>query len=120
MSERKPPLAGLTKRTSRHHENDDNDSPWWTDFMQKTKWRTILGLILVYVATLFNLDWVWGILFLIWVVPDLFSGVTFFIEPISKQDNPFLYWIIVLSWLLMSAYMLSTLFIDYSQYPGWT
>lgn len=119
MSERKPPLASMKRRTSRSHENG-NDSPWWTDFMQNTKWRTILALVLVYVASLFDLQWVWGIMFLIWVVPDIFSGVTFFIEPISRQDNPILYWAIILTWLLGSAYMISTLFIDYSQYAGWS
>lgn len=73
------------------------------------KWRTIGGLILVYAATLFNLQWAWGIMFLIWVVPDLFTGVTYFMEPISKQENPILYWVIVLSWILMSVLMIGSL-----------
>lgn len=107
MSKRKPPLSGLSKLSKQGRAD-------------QYKWRTVIGLILVYVVIIFNLEWVWGILFLIWIVPDLFSGVTYFIEPISKKDNPILFWFIVFSWLLMSIYMLSTLFIDYSQYPGWT
>lgn len=73
------------------------------------KWRTIAGLILVYAATIFNLQWAWGIMFLIWVIPDLFSGVTYFMEPISKQENPILYWVIVISWILMSVMMIGSL-----------
>ena len=78
------------------------------------KWRTILGLFLMYIGIWYNWQWVWGVLFLIWVIPDLFSGVTYFIEPISKKENHVLYWIIVVSWLLMSAYSFALLF-----FPEW-
>lgn len=74
-----------------------------------TKWRTIIGLLLMYLAVWFNLQWIWGALFLFWVIPDIFSGVTYFIEPIEKAKNPILFWIIILSWILMSLYSLSIL-----------
>ena len=78
------------------------------------KWRSILGLILVYIAMWYNWQWIWGILFLIWVIPDLFSGVTYFIEPIEKSKNPMLYWIIIVSWILMSLYSFTPLI-----FPEW-
>ncbi|MEM9916297.1 MAG: VOC family protein [Planctomycetota bacterium] len=71
------------------------------------KWRTILGLILVYVAVLSEASWVWGVLFLIWVLPDLKTGTTYFIEPVPRREHPALYWIIVVTWIAMSAYMLA-------------
>ncbi|MDW3648812.1 MAG: hypothetical protein R8P61_17220 [Bacteroidia bacterium] len=74
--------------------------------MKERKWRTIAGLILLYIAVLMNLSWVWGILFLLWVIPDLFSGITYFLEPISKNEHPVLYWLIMLSWVWMAVYML--------------
>ncbi|MGH1388045.1 MAG: hypothetical protein ACRBBL_25215 [Kordia sp.] len=80
------------------------------------KWRTIVALILMYVAILMSWEWAWGVLFLFWVIPDLFSGITYFIEPISKKEDQVLYWIIIISWLLMAIYSLSTLFIDYNQF----
>lgn len=79
------------------------------------KWRTIIALILMYIAMFMNWEWAWGILFLFWVIPDIFSGVTYFIEPIEKKQNPILYWIIVVSWILMAIYAFSVLFIDYEQ-----
>lgn len=79
-----------------------------------TKWRTIIALILMYIALFMNWEWAWGVLFLLWVIPDLFSRVTFFIEPIQRNKNPILYWIIIVSWILMATYSLSTLFIDYN------
>ncbi|MEM9273416.1 MAG: hypothetical protein AAGA80_10710 [Cyanobacteria bacterium P01_F01_bin.143] len=78
--------------------------------MNKIKWRTILGLILVWVATIADWQWIWGILFLIWIIPDFFTGVTYFIEPITKKDNPFLYWLIMISWVALSILTIATIF----------
>jgi len=74
------------------------------------KWRTVLGLILIYLAMWFNWQWVWGFIFMIWVIPDILSGVTYFMERIKKSENPFLYWTIIISWVLMSLYSFATLF----------
>lgn len=82
-----------------------------TTVTSSLKWRSILGLILVWVAVWFNLQWVWGVLFLFWIVPDFFTGVTYFIEPVSKYENPILYWMIMISWLLMSIYSIAAGFI---------
>lgn len=72
----------------------------------KLKWRTILGLIIILIAIVFNWNWMWGILFLLWVIPDIKNGYTFFIEPINRKDHPLLFWVIVIMWLLMSVYFL--------------
>ncbi len=76
----------------------------------KIKWRTILGLILMYIAMWFNWQWAWGILFLIWVIPDIYTGNTYFIEYIEKKSSPILYWVIVVSWILMALYSMASLF----------
>ena len=78
------------------------------------KWRTLIALILVYIAVFMNWEWAWGVLFLYWVIPDLFSGVTYFVEPIYKKEHPDLYWVIILSWILLAMYSLATLLIDYN------
>lgn len=85
--------------------------------MKKTiKWRTIIALVLMYIAMIMNWTWAWGVLFLLWVIPDILTGTTYFIEPIEKKENPILYWVIIVSWILMGAYSISTLFIDYNQF----
>ncbi|MCL3781325.1 hypothetical protein EMN47_13125 [Prolixibacteraceae bacterium JC049] len=73
------------------------------------KWRTIIGLIIMYVAIWQDWTWLWGVLFLIWVVPDIIRGITYFIEPIDKRENPFLFWLIVVTWFLMAIYNLADL-----------
>lgn len=78
--------------------------------MKTTKWRSVLGLLLVYIAVFLNWPWLWGVLFLFWIIPDFFTGETSFIELIKRQENPILYWTILLTWLVLSLYLLATLF----------
>ncbi|MFD2567263.1 hypothetical protein [Pseudotenacibaculum haliotis] len=80
------------------------------------KWRTVIALILMYIAILMSWEWAWGVLFLYWVIPDLFSGVTYFVEPIYKNENPNLYWVIVISWILLALYSLSDLVVNINPY----
>jgi len=71
------------------------------------KWRSVLGLVGVYLAIFFEANWIWGSLFLIWVIPDLKSGTTYFIEPLHRRQSPILYWAVVLTWLWLSIYLLA-------------
>lgn len=80
------------------------------------QWRPFLALIGVIFISVMNWEWAWGILFLFWVVPDIFSGVTYFVEPVERNNNPFLFWAIISTWILLSLYLLSTLFVNYSNY----
>ncbi len=70
------------------------------------KWRSLIGLALIYTAVLFKLDWMWGVLFLFWVIPDLKTGTTCFIEPLSRKENPLLYWTVVVTWIVLSLFLL--------------
>ncbi len=74
------------------------------------KWRALIGLVFIYVAVFMNWNWVWGILFLIWVLPDLLTGLTHFMEPVERSKNPFMYWAIMGTWILLSVYLIATLF----------
>ena len=100
----------------RHLSNTSSNINRSSSGPSQTKWRTIVALILMYIIIIYDIQWAWGILFLIWVIPDLFRGVTYFIEPIEKDENPILYWIIVVTWLLMAVYSLSSLFIDWNSF----
>lgn len=80
------------------------------------QWRVWLGVFFVIIMSIMNWQWAWGILFLIWVIPDIRNRVTYFIEPVEREQSPFLYWTIVITWIVLSLFSLSTLFIDYSQY----
>ena len=75
--------------------------------LQNIKWRTIVGLLMVYATLIFYPDfqWIWGVLLIYWVIPDIVIGKAYFIEPIVRANNPFLYWIIVITWIAMAIYI---------------
>lgn len=80
-----------------HRESDIN--------ARKPKWRTILALLIVYVATFFNWQWIWGVFSLYWIIPDFFTGVTYFTEPVDRKNHPILYWLILITWIAFSVVM---------------
>lgn len=76
-----------------------------------SKWRTIGMLIFLYIAILKDWQWIWGILFSIWVIENLKSQSTYLIEPIERKDAPVLYWGMVVTWTLLAIYSFSSIFI---------
>lgn len=74
------------------------------------KWKTILALGIIWWAVLSETNWVWGLLFLLWVLPDLRSGQTYFVESVSRTQNPILFWVIMISWLTLSGLLLIPVF----------
>lgn len=70
------------------------------------KWRAIFGLGLVFTALAFSQRWLFGLVFLLWMLPDIRSGTTHFLEPVSRRQNPFVYWAVILTWVLLSLYLL--------------
>ena len=71
------------------------------------KWKTIVALIIVYCAVIFGWYWVWGLLFIMWTLPALYSGQTHLVEPINRSENPVLFWLIIATWIGLSVYMIA-------------
>lgn len=70
------------------------------------KWRTVVALAIIYVAVVMGWMWVWGILFIMWTVPALYSGKTTLVEPVDSRKNPLLFWLIVGTWIVLSLYLI--------------
>lgn len=68
----------------------------------RVRWFTLGALAFVIAAVIFNSQWMWGLLFLFWAAPSLATGVTFLVEPIYRDENPWLFWAIVGLWLGLS------------------
>ena len=71
------------------------------------KWKAILGLATVYVALITNLWSLWGLVVLLWILPDLRRGSTHFLEVVNRQDNPILFWTMMLTWIALAVYMIA-------------
>lgn len=70
------------------------------------KWRALTGLLIVALAVLLEANWIWGLLFLLWALPDIKSGSTHFLEQVDRSKNPVVYWLIVVTWIGLSLYLL--------------
>ena len=73
---------------------------------RRSQWLTIAALVVVVAAVVLNFQWLWGLLFLTWSIPSLFTGVTYLVQPISRDENPWLFWTVVLLWLGSSLAMI--------------
>lgn len=75
----------------------------------KIKWKTILMLLVLYIAILKDWQWIWGVLFSIWVIDNLNSKSTYLIETIEKKDHPILYWTMISTWIALAIYSFSAI-----------
>ncbi|WP_299487274.1 hypothetical protein [Acaryochloris sp. IP29b_bin.137] len=85
--------------------NGDSNAPRPQPDTGNTKWRTMVGLLIIYAAAVLNWQWIWGVFSLYWIIPDFFTGVTYFIEPIARKHTPILYWLIMITWVAFSVVM---------------
>ena len=72
------------------------------------KWRTVIGLSLIYLSLALypGYQWIWGALLLYWVIPEIFTGSAYFLEPVHRSKNPVLYWLIIITWLVLGSYII--------------
>ena len=69
--------------------------------MTALHWRTLVALVAIYVAVFVDQPWLWGVLLLLWVLPDLWSGHTWLVDPLERKETPMMFWLVTLTWLWM-------------------
>lgn len=57
-------------------------------------------------TTYFGLQFLWGLLFLYWVIPNFYSGHAFLLSDISKDDDPLLFWLAQGAWVVLGVLMI--------------
>lgn len=67
-------------------------------------WKTILSLLFMTMAIIFNWSWFWAIFILIGLIHVLKSKEIHFVEAIKKAETPKLYWTMVVIWTLLALY----------------
>ncbi len=63
------------------------------------KWLTLLCLLALLISSIGGFYFVWGALFIFWAINSLIIGEVYLIEPISRNEDPILFWGISLMWL---------------------
>lgn len=76
-------------------------------FKDKIKSKSALIFILLIMIT--EKYWLFGFLFLVWVILDLKNRQTFLLEIVQRNNNPILYWLIVLTWFIFAVLSFSNI-----------
>ena len=72
-------------------------------FAARSKWPTVVALIVLLGATALGWNWIWGIFFLVWSVQGIASGQAFVLQTVYRDENPVLFRVISLSWLALAV-----------------
>ncbi|MEM7348630.1 MAG: VOC family protein, partial [Chloroflexota bacterium] len=116
MALTKDPQGAVFMLVENSRSESGNDSSVSTNeksgFLGRFKPYTFIGLIIIYIAIFLNQQWLWGLIFLLFLIPDLRSGELHFVERISKRENPIWYWLLMITWLWVALYLMITPFIS--------
>ncbi|WP_050604438.1 hypothetical protein [Ruegeria sp. 6PALISEP08] len=66
---------------------------------------TALPVLLV--AAVLGLYWVWGLLFLWWLVPSIMTGQTALVFDITRDQDPILFWAVAIIWAVFGLMMIA-------------
>ena len=63
------------------------------------KWRTILAIPVLIGSALLGIYVIWGALFVYWGLLTAREETAFVLEPVERNEDPILFWIIVAAWI---------------------
>ena len=76
---------------------------YFVDRTSQSKLPTVVALAVLLVATWMDWQWVWGVFFLYWAVLGIVTGQAFVVRTVDQDENPFLFWLISVTWLVVAA-----------------
>ncbi len=65
-------------------------------------WPTWAAVAALWVLTYTEQWWVYPVLFLVWAIYDVATGESNFIQRVSRRAQPFTFWLVVSTWILLS------------------
>ena len=81
------------------------------------RWRLInyIGFIVLMVSTALGYQFLWGLLFLYWTIPNFNTGHAFLVSDITREEDPLLFWAIQFAWVVLGLLLVLVDFV-----PGWS
>lgn len=71
-------------------------------------WKSIIALAVMPFAFYFNLvNFYFAIVFLIWSIQGIKTRTTNLLDQIHQNENPILFWIITITWILLALLSLA-------------
>ncbi len=58
-------------------------------------------------STVLGYQFLWGLLFLYWTIPNFFSGHAFLLSDVTRDDDPILFWAVQIAWVVLGAMLVA-------------
>ena len=71
----------------------------------RNKWPTLAVMAALLAATVAEWYWVWGVFFFYWTIGAVVSGETFVVQTVRRNENPGVFWFVVVIWFALSVLM---------------
>lgn len=96
-----------------HHRWDGNDKASMDSIgtdttpysRTKLKWKSLLAIAMVSVGITLDMPILFGLLYIFWAIQDIRVGHAYIVEDVSRDENPFLFWVIVTLWMGSGLYV---------------
>lgn len=75
--------------------------------MTKTRLTNYVALPVLVVAAVLGIYWIWGLMFLWWLVPSVMSGQAQLVFPVQADEDPILFWVVVVLWAVFGLMMIA-------------
>jgi len=58
-------------------------------------------------STVLGYQFLWGLLFLYWTIPNFYSGHAFLLSDVTRDDDPILFWAVQIAWIVLGAMLVA-------------
>lgn len=72
-------------------------------------WPTIVVIVILLTALYMGWQWIWGVFFLFWTFEGIRNNESYIVQPIRRDEDPIVYWVLIATWFLLSIYSFSVL-----------
>lgn len=67
-----------------------------------------LTFVALMISTALGFQFLWGLLFLYWTIPNFYSGHAFLLSDVTRDNDPFLFWAVQVAWIILGGLLVAT------------
>ena len=68
-----------------------------------TRALNYITFVALMVSTAMGYQFLWGLLFLYWTIPNFHTGHAFLLSSVTREDDPILFWAVQIAWVVLGA-----------------
>ena len=74
--------------------------------MNNSRTLNYVAFAILMISTALGYQLFWGMLFLLWTIPNFLSGQAFLLTNVNRSTDPFLFWAIQIAWVTLGLVMI--------------